>query len=86
MYHADSAINDIVLTLINDDNGSECGMTYQQRVAAAETGIGDYRIACAKYNERRASVYEMPKATRHQVIHAATLVQEYYRRHAKELA
>lgn len=85
MYSTYPAVNDIVLTIINDGNGSECGMTYSERVAAAETGIGDYRIACAKYNQRRLEVYEMPKATRQQVLEAATLVQEYYRRHAKEL-
>jgi hypothetical protein len=85
MYSEDSIVNDIVLTLVNDGNGSECGMTYAERVAAADTGIGDYRIACAKYNERRAAVYEMPKATRRQVVQAATLVQAYYRNHAKEL-
>ncbi len=71
--------NNIVLTIINDGNGSECGMTYAERCAAAEYGLFEYRRAAqkvaAKYGGSRKDVFD-----------AATEVQRYYQNHAKETA
>lgn len=85
-YHDDAVTNDLILTIINDGNGSECGMTYEQRKAAADTGIAAFRAACKTYSDRRATRYESPRANRAQILEAATYLQNYYREHAKESA
>lgn len=77
MYHQDPVINDLMLTIINDGDGSQCGMNYAQRCAAADTGIFYYRAACREYNRH---------ASREQIIEAATRIQAYYREHVKESA
>ena len=83
-YHDNPVINDLVLTVINDGDGSECGMTYADRCKAAEFGIFYYRAACKRYSKRRAKVYEAREATRAEIIEAASIIQEYYRQHIKE--
>ena len=83
-YHVNPVINDLVLAVINDGNGSECGMTYDERCKMAEFGILYYRAACKRYSERRVKVYEVRKATRAEIIEAASIIQEYYRQHIKE--
>ena len=86
MYSENPVVNDIVLAVINDGNGSQCGMTYEQRCVAAEHGLADYRVACAKYGkDGRVALDERP-ATRAEVIEAASLVQKYYRNHMAEAA
>lgn len=79
------ATNDIVLIVINDGNGSQCGMTYPQRVAAAESGIEQYRAACKKANEWRIR-HDCPSASQKDIIDAASEVQDYYRNHVAENA
>ena len=76
MYHTNPAINDTVLTIINDGNGDQCGMSYKQRCAAAEYGIMAFRSACRTYR---------PELKRTEVIEAATIIQEYYREHMREI-
>ena len=68
--------NDIVLTVINDGDGSQCGMDYNERCLAAAFGIAQYRTACRNY---------APTASHKQIIEAATLIQEYYREQSKEV-
>lgn len=82
MYHPDPRVNDIVLTIINDGNGSQCGMDYRARCNAAATGILRYRAAVAEYG-RRAYGRSMP--TRSQIIEAADVLQHYYRAHVEEM-
>ena len=85
-YHENSAINDTLLSIINDGNGDQCGMTYQQRCDAADTGIFAFRAACRAYSRHRHSVYGSRHLTRHEVLEAATYLQNYYREHVKEMA
>jgi hypothetical protein len=83
-YHNNPTVNDLVLSIINDGDGSMCGMTYKQRCAAADTGIGEFRAAARDYSEYRTKHFEQPKATRQEILDAATCLQEYYRRHNLE--
>lgn len=77
-------VDDIVTTVINDGDGSLCGMSYQQRCDSAEYGIGKFRMACQKYGQAgRSDLGESP-ALRLEVIEAASVVQEYYREHVAE--
>jgi hypothetical protein len=77
------AKNDLVLIVINDGNGSQCGMTYDQRCAAAATGIDQFRYACQKANQWRIA-HDCPSATRADVFAAASEVYAYYRNHMAE--
>lgn len=85
MYHEDPVINDIMLTIINDGDGSECGMTYKQRCDAAEHGLMLYIDACIKYDRKRKNVYGSPAARAIQIRGAAERIQAYYREHVREL-
>lgn len=85
-YHENSAINDALLTIINDGNGSQCGMNYAQRCAAADTGIFEFRAAVRAYSRFRHANYGSRHLTRPEVLEAATYLQNYYREHNKECA
>ena len=85
MYHDNPAINDTVLTIINDGNGSQCGMTYKQRCEASDTGIMAYRLACKTYSEQRVASGARA-LTKTEIIEAANYLQAYYRQHMKEMS
>lgn len=68
-------VNDIVLTVINDGDGSQCGMNYSKRCEVAENGLFFYRVACRHYK---------PSACNKDILEAADLIQAYYREHTKE--
>lgn len=76
-------VEDCVLSVINDGDGSLCGMTYAQRCAAADTGIFQYRAACQRYGQ---ATYPGGDWHRVDTINAATRVQAYYRQHTAEVA
>jgi hypothetical protein len=84
-YHTNHSVNDIVLSVINDGNGSMCGMSYEQRCAAADTGILEFRAAAKQYSDYRHKHFEQPRANRQEIIDAATCLQEYYRKHVQEM-
>lgn len=83
-YHTNGAINDAMLSIINDGNGGMCGMTYKQRCDAAETGIGLFRRAVKVYSDYAREQFGLRKLTRAEIIETATELQAYYRRHVKE--
>jgi len=85
IYSTDHRVNDLVLTIINDGDGKQCGMDYAKRCAAAETGLFDYRFACRSYSRYSHAHYGTPHATQAQIIAAADIVQEYYREHVTEI-
>ena len=86
-YHENAAINDAVLTIINDGDGSQCeGFNYARRKAAAEFGLFEYRAAVRAYSRYRHMHYGSRHLTRPEVIEAASYLQEYYREHVKECA
>ena len=76
MYHENHAINDAVLTIINDGNGSQCGLTYDQRCKLAAYGLLEYVNAAKHYN---------PRLKRGEARIVGELVQAYYQEHVKEL-
>lgn len=84
MYSDNPVINDLVLTIVNDGNGSQCGMSYAERCHFAnDATTAHYRIACAVYaRNRRDSGSSM--ATRREIDEAAEILQHYYREHVKE--
>jgi hypothetical protein len=84
-YHQDPVVNDLVLTIINDGDGSQCGRSYQQRCNAAENGIFEFRYACREYGRQR-SRSGSSRPTREQVLIAADILQSYYRERVKEIA
>lgn len=83
MSQLSPAANDISLIVINDGDGSQCGMTYPQRCAAAHFGIAEFRAACQKANNWRVK-HECESATKADILAAASEVQEYYRNHLAE--
>lgn len=83
MYHTNPAINDTILSIINDGEGTQCGMTYKQRCAAAEYGLLEFRVACRVYSDWRKR-HEARGLTRQEIIEAAEYLQHYYRQHMKE--
>jgi hypothetical protein len=85
-YSTNPTVEDVVLTVINDGNGSQCGMTYAQRCEAAEFGIFEFRAACRAYGRYRHRNYGASIPTRGEVIEAADILQAYYREHTKESA
>ena len=83
MYSENPVVNDLVLTIINDGNGSQCGMDYARRCVAADTGIREFRAACVEYGAvRTKSGSSAPSRT--DILEAATILQSYYREHVKE--
>lgn len=85
-YHTDPRTNDIVLSVINDGDGSMCGMTYKQRCDAAEFGLAQFRAAAKAYADFSVTHFAQRPASRQQILDAATCLQEYYRRHMAESA
>lgn len=84
-YSENHAVNDTVLTIINDGDGAQCGMTYEERKAAADTGIYRFREACRAYSRYRNKNYGSIHLERTEVIEAASILQEYYREHVAEI-
>ena len=84
MYHENPAINDAMLTIINDGAGDQCGMTYKQRCESAENGIFEFRAAVRAYSRYRYRVYGSRHLTHDEVLEAATRIQQYYRDHMAE--
>ena len=69
-------VNDIVLTVINDGNGSQCGMTHAERY---DITIGEWVIFA------RACRHYAPTASAKDIADAASLVLNFYRDHKKEV-
>ena len=84
-YSTDHRVNDIVLTIINDGDGKQCGMDYSTRCDEAITGRDLFISACRAYDRYSREFYGSPKATREQIIAAADIVQAYYRQHVTEI-
>lgn len=69
----------IVLTVINDGDGSECGYTYQQRCVEARRGtMAVYKMACA-VRDKYGGTYRDARD-------AAQDIRRYYINHVAECA
>lgn len=86
MYHENPAINDTVLTIINDGNGEMCGgMDYERRKDAGRTSnVLAFRSACRAYSRYRHKHFESRHLTLAEVREAADLLLDYYVEHVKE--
>lgn len=76
MFTTDHKINHAVLAIINDGNGSLCGLTYTRRCELAEYGLVDYCHAVKQFD---------PTLTRTQNRKAGEILQAYYQNHVAEM-
>ena len=68
MSNVEHAINYAVLTVINDGDGSLCGLNYKQRCELSEYGLAEYCTAVARVS---------PKLSRRQQRLAAEEIETY---------
>lgn len=84
-----AAANDLFLIVVNDGNGDQCGMTYEQRCKAmTKTGadpIHDFRLACKRANNWRVN-HDCKIASHGDMMAAASAILAYYRNHVAEMA
>ena len=80
MYHDNPVLNNIILTIINDGNGSECGTTYDDRIKFA----GNYDTASFYAMTRHCAERYGDRLTAQQVGDAAMIVYSYYVNHNTE--
>lgn len=76
MFTTDHKIDHAILAIINDGNGSLCGLNYARRCELSEYGLVDYCQAVKQFD---------PTLTRKQNRKAGELIQEYYRNHVSEM-
>lgn len=85
-YSENPIIENIVLTIINDGDGSQCGMSYDARLARAHVGIYRFRDACRQCSRYLHENFDLRQANPREIRYAAIIVQDYYRNHAEEIA
>lgn len=79
-------INNIVLSVINDGDGSSCGVNYAKRVKAARChDLAQFRIMARRYNNFAVREYGSKIATSKEVIEAGEQIFKYYENHVKEV-
>ena len=79
MYSENHVINDVVLTVINDGDGTQCGMTYAQRCAAATGPLDPYVNAAGTYGDTLS-----PPAGLFECLDAAYIIRDYYVDHSAD--
>ena len=86
-YHFDTRVNDIMLTVINDGNGDQCGADYAERCRLGKDGTQRSRMQfryiareCAR-RARKAAQTSLAQSSA-----AGDFLFKYYVNHAKELA
>jgi hypothetical protein len=85
MYSENQIVNDIVLTIINDGDGSMCGMDYKARLdAGRHHGLFEFRHAAREYGRYRHKHFGSSVPTRHEWVEAGNILMRYYEEHAKE--
>lgn len=88
MYHDSPVINDIVLTIINDGNGSQCGMTYEDRCANTHNAALSKRLfrdAASRYTGSNRYLADNADVPRSAIITAARILFDYYLNHVTEV-
>ena len=85
-YSDNATVNDIVLTVINDGDGKQCGASYAQRCDAARAGnyyeFGDMARAYGRY---RLSHYGATVPARAEWVAARDILFSYYVEHVAEI-
>lgn len=87
MYHEDVHVNDVILSIFNDGDGSLCGMSYKDRsnLSMTEYGLVHYRNAVRTCSKHLKKHFGNPMLTLVQQVEAADLIQKYYQTHMKEM-
>jgi hypothetical protein len=87
-YHENPAINDTVLTVINDGNGEQCGYSYEMRKDAARESDGRGDIAKFRHMARNYGRYRKRYGTRNltreEWVIAGDILLKYYVNHIRE--
>ncbi len=88
MYSNDPLVNDIVLSVINDGNGDQCGTDYAKRVDLGRqiVNLYQFRAMAREYGRYAKKRFGSPIPTRAQWVEAGNLLSEYYEEHVKELS
>lgn len=87
-YSENPTINDIVLSIINDGDGSQCGLNYQARIKAVGTlvqGLTAFQAAAKEYGHWRVRHLGLLMPYPSERMQAARILFEYYENHVKEL-
>ena len=72
----DHKIEHAVLAIINDGDGSLCGLNYSRRCKVADYGLVEYCAAVKRFD---------PSLKRTQIRKAGELIQAYYQNHVAEM-
>lgn len=88
-YHDDPQVNEIILTVINDGNGNQCGADYSERCRIAQHAEVDsaryrFRGIARAYDRYSHRVYGHPLRTLKQTSEAGDYLAKYYAEHVKE--
>ena len=87
-YSENCNVEDTVLTVINDGEGSQCGYTYDQRLAFGRLGDSSrwrFREIARNYSRYRHQAYESRLLTPDEWKEAGDLLLAYYQEHVKEV-
>ena len=80
-FHRNHKVNNLILTVINDGNGDQCGVNYNERMKHAEFPLGTMQKAVKHYND---SLPSNEKANRRELFAARNFLGCYYREHFYE--
>lgn len=87
----DPVVNDMVLTVVNDGNGDQCGYSYPERLRVARMPnvlARDYLFRCmCEHYDRHCRVRDgtTERPTTFQLRAAARELRDYYDRHIAEV-
>ena len=86
-YHPDHATNDVILCVINDGNGSQCGYSYDQRIELARRKyrLLEFRHMARNYIRYASQNYGTPHPHRTAWIEAGNYLQKYYEELVEEI-
>lgn len=93
-YHKDPRVSDAVLVVVNDGDGTQCGLTYKDRLALYmpqakphALRLAEYRRAVRRWDTHRLRRYGLETGgplSGPQVQAAAVCLESYYSQHVKE--
>jgi hypothetical protein len=83
-YHENPAINDAILSIINDGDGSQCGVSYKQRLGALESALNVFVKAGYGFSTWNVEHDSQP-LSRKDILEAAHVLLDYYYEHMKEM-
>lgn len=87
MFSKDPIINDIVLTIVNDGNGKQCGASYEKRLeyATRHKPYLAFRAIAREYGRRAFRSYGTAHPTLQQTSQAGNILADYYAQHLMEM-